>query len=176
MSTLVIHPKDPSTDFLSVIYEDIIDKTVISKPVSSYRLAYLMGANDRIIMMGHGTPYGLLGWGGFAIHPGFVELLREKQNSVYIWCHANKFVEKNKLKGFATGMIISEIGEAFFYGITSPQSEITESNQRFAASVRKYINLPEPQLISEGVLKSYYHHNPIENQIIDFNSENIFHF
>lgn len=175
MSTLVIHPKDPSTDFLAVIYEDIADKTIISRPCSTYRLCFLMGQHDRIMMMGHGTPYGLLGWGGFAVHPGFVELLKEKQNSVYIWCHANKFVEKYKLKGFATGMIISEVAEANYYSFDSTQAEITESNQRFAASVKKYINSPEPQLMSEGVKKTYSY-RPLGNPIIEFNAENIFHY
>lgn len=32
MKTLVIHPKDTTTDFLSVIYEDKIGWTIINDP------------------------------------------------------------------------------------------------------------------------------------------------
>jgi|GEM_PF-6234508 len=38
IKTLVIHPKDPTTDFLKPIYSNIIDKTVITGGVTKKRL------------------------------------------------------------------------------------------------------------------------------------------
>ena len=60
MKTLVIHPKDSTTDFLSDIY---IDKewTLITKNVSKKILKESIKEHDRIIMLGHGTEKGLIG-------------------------------------------------------------------------------------------------------------------
>jgi hypothetical protein len=52
MKTLVIHPKDDSTYFLSTIYEGK-DWTIINDRGKSL-LKKLIKTHDRIIMMGHG--------------------------------------------------------------------------------------------------------------------------
>jgi hypothetical protein len=52
---------------------------------------------------------GLIGFGD--AFNDYVYLLRDKIG-VYIWCNANVFVEKYGLKGFYTGMIISEYEES----------------------------------------------------------------
>ena len=111
MKTLVIHPKDESTKILSTIYENhkddwtIINNCDIPKSILIDRIK----EHDRIIMMGHGTPGGLLNpVGGYIIDSSFVYLLREKKEFVHIWCNADSFVNKYDLKGFTTGMIISE--------------------------------------------------------------------
>ena len=64
-TTLVIHPKDASTDFLARIYADK-DWDVIRvwyKDQASFK--WFMDRYDRIIMMGHGTLSGLLNVGSF---------------------------------------------------------------------------------------------------------------
>ena len=60
MKTLVIHPEDKSTDFLSPIYAPITNKTVIKGGIYKSELQGLIESHDRIIMLGHGAPYGLL--------------------------------------------------------------------------------------------------------------------
>lgn len=59
MKTLVIHPKDQTTDFLSVIYDDK-DWTIINTNVSKSYLKTQIKSHDRIVMLGHGTDKGLL--------------------------------------------------------------------------------------------------------------------
>ena len=112
MKTLVLHPKDPSTAFLDIIYKDK-GYTVINQPVWEITLKKLKSAirkHDRVIMMGHGCPYGLLGLTKIFMDRTFIRLLRTK-DCVCIWCNADKYVEREGIRGFYTGMFISEVGE-----------------------------------------------------------------
>src|ERR1035437_860766 len=113
MKTLVIHPPDASTDFLKVIYEGK-DWALINTNPSTKFLKEQINLHDRIIMLGHGTEEGLLGFGRYVIDSTLVYLLREKE-CVAVWCNADQFVGKYGLKGFYTGMIISEIDEALMF-------------------------------------------------------------
>jgi hypothetical protein len=64
-------------------------------------------------MLGHGSPYGLLNPGQFPdaglyiIDESMVIPLKNKSNSVYIWCYAGKFAQKHGLAGLNCGMFIS---------------------------------------------------------------------
>lgn len=175
IKTLVIHPQDPSTDFLSEIYAGK-DWTIIRENYTSFQLEELIKQHDRIIMMGHGMPLGLLGHGRLIINSTFVPLLKEKQNNVHIWCNANKFVEEHGLKGFTTGMIISEWLEAVFCGILPKNiNQIEESNRKFARIIAKSIDL-EANLICENVKKEYTTDDNNYNPIIEYNMENIFNY
>lgn len=138
MKTLVIHPDDRSTDFLKKIYEGK-DWTIINDHQacrSRKVITNLIKKHDRIIMMGHGYPGGLF---YTCINPNMVYLLREKE-CVCIWCNADKFVNKYNLTGFFTGMFISEVGEARYYGITATQEQIDYSNNLFATELNKVID------------------------------------
>ena len=118
MKTLIIHPNDRSTDFLKPIYQSVIDATVITGGVSKDELYKLIESHNRVMMMGHGSPWGLFSCGKFntndsyIIDNGTVHLLLQKKNSIFIWCNADKFVNRHELKGFYSGMFISEVGEA----------------------------------------------------------------
>jgi len=73
MKTLVIHPFDVTTGFLSVIYEGKKDWTVIDTNVSSKFLKEQIKNHNRIIMLGLEvkTDYmGLIGW--LLIHHLFI--------------------------------------------------------------------------------------------------------
>lgn len=163
MKTLVIHPKDWSTDFLKPIYKDIPDYTLIDgEPKMDIReVNKLIETHERVIMLGHGCPYGLFSLGkfpnscGLVINPDTVPLLREKTENVYIWCHANMYVEKFKLKGFYSGMFISEVGEAWGEGFrNSYQDEIDKSNDGFSLLLGKHINESVSD-IHKNVTKDY---------------------
>jgi len=65
MKTLVIHPDDRSTDFLSPIYEPVKNKTVITGGITKEQLRKHIQDHDRILMMGHGSPAGLVSVGRF---------------------------------------------------------------------------------------------------------------
>lgn len=165
MKTLVIHPDDRSTDFLKEIYKGK-DWTIIndhSACRSRKVLTNLIRKHDRIIMMGHGYPYGLF---FTAINSNMVYLLREKE-CVCIWCNADKFVNKYKLTGFYTGMFISEVGEAFVYGITATQEQIDYSNNLFATELNKVIDSPD---VWETIKENYNGDCPV----IQFNNKRLY--
>ena len=65
MKTLVIHPKDPTTEFLTPIYANLNDKTVVTDGITKSELRVLIEIHDRIIMLGHGFQYGLINPGQF---------------------------------------------------------------------------------------------------------------
>lgn len=138
MNTLIIHPKDETTDFLKEIYVDM-DCTIINTEVSKEYLRQEIELHHRIIMLGHGCESGLFGSNGFVIDKSFVDLLEQKE-CVYIWCNADVFVKLHKLKGFYTGMMISEFMEAFLYNVPSTSSIIAKSNKDFALAVKNSIN------------------------------------
>jgi hypothetical protein len=175
MKTLVIHPKDNSTDFLSPIYKDL-DCDVITGVVSKRHLKEQIKSHDRIIMLGHGTPHGLIGYSNpqtqlfrspyFIIDSNFVYLLRAKL-CVCIWCYANEFVEKYGLTGFYTGMIISEFSEAIDNCVKAEPEHICESNTLFAKTVKAHIDSPDVEKMkTEYLIES--------NGVINFNRENLF--
>ena len=63
--TLIIHPNDRSTDFLKKIYSKISDATIITSGNRGQVNEEIM-KHDRIMMMGHGSPWGLFSVGQFA--------------------------------------------------------------------------------------------------------------
>ena len=135
MKTLVIHPDDRSTDFLKQIYAGR-DFTVVTahkrdEDYSKKQFIEQVKAHDRIIMMGHGYPGGLF---HSYIDSTVVYLLREKE-CVCIWCNADQFVNRYGLKGFYTGMFISEVGEASWFHIKTDQATIDFSNELFTQLV-----------------------------------------
>ena len=160
MRTLIIHPTDRTTDFLTPIYENIPDKFVINGGVSKNDLKEVIPLFDRVIMCGHGTPKGLLSVGqfdtqfGYIIDETFIDVLSEKTENIYIWCNADQFVRKHNLKGFYSGMFVSEVGESIYCGIPSPQDIVTESNDTFSNILSKYIN-NNVSVIHKEVKKEY---------------------
>ena len=90
MKTLVIHPEDSSTTFLEQVYSNLRDKTLIKGGITRTVLMEMICAHDRILMMGHGSPWGLLSIGRFSgagmyiVDYEVAHLLREKSNNVYI--------------------------------------------------------------------------------------------
>lgn len=155
--TLVIHPKDNSTDFLSVIYKDISICKVITSG-TKVEVDEEIKKHDRIIMLGHGTPHGLMSVGQFGninyiVDRTTVELLRDKE-CIFIWCNANMFVEYHQLKGFYSGMFVSEVGESIYCGCESSQEDVDNSNDFFSVLLGECIN-NELDVIYETIKEGY---------------------
>lgn len=150
MKTLIIHPRDVSTDFLKPIYNNIEDKTVLTEGTRK-KIIQEIKRHDRIMMMGHGSPSGLFSIGRFdslyAIDKSLVEVLKEKE-CVFIWCNADKFVDRHGLKGFYSGMFISEVSEAVYCGFLTDQNTVDESNNSFALWLGEVINSPLNEMYS----------------------------
>jgi hypothetical protein len=164
MKTLIIHPEDRSTSFLDVVYESIPNKTVITGGITKDEVRKLIEEHDRVMMMGHGSPGGLFAVGQFRDHRSYcsyiiddtmVPLLSEKDNSVFIWCNADKFVDGFGLRGFYSGMFISEVGEANYCGLPgTPQEVVDESNYGFVNIIAKHIN-EDTEAIYDKVRNEY---------------------
>src|SRR5664280_3743227 len=94
MKTLIIHPEDSTTDFLSQIYSSLANKTVVKGGISKSELRKLIESHDRVLMLGHGSPYGLINTGQFPdaglfiIDDSMALTLKNKRDNVYIWCNA----------------------------------------------------------------------------------------
>ena len=179
MRNLIIHPKDTSTDFLKPSYATISNKTVINGGISKNELRNLIKKHDRIIMLGHGTPIGLLSVGQFpdagsyVIDYSYFDLRSSKSENIFIWCYANQFVERNRLVGFYSGMFISEFGEAFSNGYYISNTKlIDESNELFSSVVAKYINEPL-EILHRNVIREYGILAK-SNPIAQFNMERLF--
>ena len=175
-STLIIHPKDMSTSFLDIVYDPIPNKTLITGGVTKDEVRELIETHDRVMMMGHGSPGGLFSIGNFKNCSGFIidrtmiESLSKKNNSVFIWCNADQFVNHYNLKGFYSGMFISEVGEAHYCGLPGTKQEVVdESNYGFCNILSNYINESEKTifdkvkneygLIAENNPVALYNHN-----------------
>lgn len=168
---LVIHPYDESTQFLDIIYKDkpydVITNTTISKEV----LKEIMKGYDKIIMLGHGTPSGLINstWNGLFIDTTFEDIFREKE-TISIWCNSDRYFKPRNLKGFHTGMIISEVGEENVVLGHAPlnEEEIWENMVLFSKVVGECIE-KTPKEMQKYILK---HYNGTD-EVSQFNRGNI---
>lgn len=155
--TLVIHPADMTTDMLKIIYKDRDFTVVNDGKIREEILRKVMEEHDRIIMLGHGTPSGLLNpqIGGYLIDSRYVDILKKKE-TISIWCNSDQFFRRYGIKGFHTGMIISEVYEAqAVLGITPLDEEETLDNMIFFSEiVRDCIDLP-PEQMKDYILQHY---------------------
>lgn len=179
MKALIIHPADRSTTFLEIIYKDIEDKTVITGGVTKEEIRNLIESHDRVMIMGHGSPYGLFNISGFKcrdtyiIDYSMVEVLSKKDNSIFIWCNADQFVNYYKLKGVFSGMFISEVGEAYYCGLPgTTQDLVDESNFGFCNIMAECIN-KSVGVIHETV-KEKYGQLAEENSVALYNNNRIY--
>ena len=176
MKTLIIHPDDRSTDFLRPIYQNIKGATVLTKNISGKQLEKEIQSHDQILMMGHGSPSGLfsmskIGEGTFIVGEKQVPLLRDK-HCIFIWCNADQFVSRHRLKGLYTGMFISEVGEANYCKVPADQETVDVSNSRFADLLGDVLTEGKADYskVFEHV-KTFYGKLATINEIADYNNQ-----
>lgn len=179
MRTLVIHPKDKTTDFLSFVYKNKrVSWEIVTDQISKSKLKTLIKESDRVVFMGHGTEDGLINANrnGLIIDSSLVYLLRDKIGA-YIWCNADQFVKKYGLQGFYTGMIISEFDEAQYYcNVPFTNQQIEFSNELFSSCLFTAFSfgLDSPKFLQ--VIKGIYDNGDTTefNPIVEFNKQNIY--
>jgi hypothetical protein len=178
MQTLVIHPEDKSTSFLKPIYANISDATIMNSGIGKGQVAKSILEHDRIIMLGHGSPFGLFSVGQFTGNNGYVidftmvPLLKDKE-CISIWCNADQFMNKHQLYGFYSGMFISEVGEAMYCGLPGTEQEtVTTSNNYFAQLLGEVIN--EPMSIIYGHVKENYGLLTEDNPVALYNHNRLY--
>lgn len=162
MTTLIVHPQDPTTTFLSGIYKNLTNKTVVTGGITKDIMRKKIESHDRILMMGHGSPAGLFSVGQFPgeysyiVDDSMAESLYNK-DCILIWCYADHYINRHCLVGFNTNMFISEISEGLLFGfddIYDLDVLIEESNFTFAEIVGRYINEPV-DVLYQNVLHEY---------------------
>lgn len=172
MKTLVIHPSDKTTDFLSTIYADTDWSVITSRRIQRGQIRKAIKEHDRIVCMGHGDPSGLIRdyvfQLSYMIDSSYVQLLRQK-DCILIWCHANDFARKYNIGGFSTGMIISEDYEALYHRVVHSPESVKKSNEKFAFAIKNSISLPTVEM------KTQFHKLYIpESAVESYNNERIF--
>lgn len=189
MRILVIHPNDPSTQFLNVLYKDLPNVTKMDEHNSNKEItdAIRFGNYDLLMFLGHGSEEGLYAptgskdkWQQFGrdiINPGHVQFLRDKL-CFAIWCNANIFAAKYDLTGIFSGMVISEIAEAYMWNIpVTDQEEMTAHDELWCGALKDCYNNTSLELVPEKM----YHYisdrfkrnmTPLEN----FNFNSIWYF
>jgi hypothetical protein len=184
---LVIHPDDRTTDFLDPSYAGL-NATVLTTEKDMFNLRENMRKHDRIIMMGHGSPAGLMmpritihgvdlvddelkRYSAYTLGSSFVNILKTKP-IVAVWCNADKFVVPYDLHGFYTGMVISELCEANYCKVNMcDQDDLDESNDLFTKALTAAIKIPSAE--SVNVFKEIYN-NP-NNTIMVYNRQRIYY-
>ena len=145
---LVIHiiSTEDTNDFAG-IYEGL-DATVLINPTSSECKKALINEQERIVLIGHGTDYGLLNQrlDGFIIGSNMVQFLRGK-DVIGIWCNASNFADRYDLTGFFTSMFISNTNELIGCGLQSFDNcdeEIRQQNLIFSSRINKLLATNTP--------------------------------
>jgi len=172
--TLVIHPDDRSTDFLRYIYQDLPNTTVVTGNKTQKQIEDLINIHDRVIMLGHGTPHGLLSVGqfpgmGHVINSETVPYLKRTEN-IFIWCYASEFVSRYDLKGFCSGMFISEVSEAEYLDVNTTQADIDMSNMLFSYTLGKALLNNDDLNTIMGKTKTAYFTISAINEVARYNN------
>jgi hypothetical protein len=145
---LVIHiiSTEDTTQF-SNIYQNL-DARVLINPSSSEARHAINEETDTIILIGHGTEYGLLNQrlDGYFIDSGWVNILRNK-TIIGIWCYAGNFADKYGLRGFFTSNFISNVGELIDNGFPNFENSATiieHENMWFSNRINSYLRTQRP--------------------------------
>lgn len=184
MKTLVIHPKDKSTDFLKPIYAGLNDVTLVTGGLNQQELIQAIQTHDQVMMMGHGSPGGLFSIGQFPIGDRFsgyvigvdtVEALSQKDNNIFIWCNADQFVNRHGLKGFYSGMFVSETSEAYYCHVkTFDQASVDESNDTFARQLGECLQATRAPEEIHNQIKEHYGVLAATNLIAEYNHKRLY--
>ena len=88
--------------------------------------------DEPVLLLGHGCPSGLLDMRyGLVINDADADLLKDRSNLVGIWCYASNYAFTHGLKGFFSGMFISELPEAIINGVDASAKEIDDDAWNF---------------------------------------------
>lgn len=182
--TLVIHPNDPSTRFLDVLYKRRPGTYVLlteSDSNSKIDDALRSDEYDCIMMLGHGSEDGLFApsgkdmFGRCIISAKNVQALRGCKQLIGIWCNANIFADKYHLDGLFSGMVISEISEAMAWNVPASEDELMSHRQQWAMHLSDAIEkFPDSLLDVQRVMLS--HIKDASSYLEKFNYESVYVF
>lgn len=175
----IIHANDPTTKFLSLIYdmrEDV--KAHVTEKYTNMDVIRAIRGDDTIMMLGHGNKYGLFStpdkngeyWRRL-VNSDHVQFLRDK-TCIGIWCHADDFASYYKLHGLFSGMIISEMKEAIDLKIPTTQEELEQEMLKFAFRLRDCIN----QYALKDIPQRMRELDDVGSELTKYNYNNLYYF
>ncbi len=179
----VVHPKDITTTFLSLLY-DGTDSKVVDQSWSKREIEHLLHhtpSSERIMLLGHGSENGLFSRKDDRVgefdriivgHSQAYHLRRHGANIIGIWCHADKFARKEGLHGLFSGMIISDKEEAEEYGIITLQRNIEVANEEMFSKLRGLLDEGVPLREIPEIMKTL---NDKPSWLTNFNYENFYY-
>ena len=172
---LVIHPEDSSTDMLQAVYFDKGYDVIRDPSISNDELVEQIRSHDKIIMLGHGTPDGLVAFDRknyeirYIINDSHAELLRSKE-TYSMWCYSDMYFRRNGMKGFHSGMIISEMMEARAFGIEGYTDEdVAKTLMPLMFAMHDTLEMENLEEMRRIILERYDADDPITQ----FNRRNI---
>lgn len=145
---LVIHiiSTDDTQDFAKIYYN--LDARICINPSKSVIKRELIREKDCVILIGHGTEYGLLNQrlDGYIVDSSMVQFLRDK-TVIGIWCFAGNFADKYNLKGFFTSNFISNAEELTVCGFEKfigCDKIIQDENLTFSWKINSFLQNKKP--------------------------------
>lgn len=166
-NTLVFHRDDPSTVMLKQVYEgkgwDVL--TTPCSLIDDDELKELFAKHDRLVFLGHGSSYGLIGMFGPEVAP----YMKDKKIFA-IWCNADKYFENHNIgKGcFITKNAPSEVWESVAAGCGNISAELMLENitywSKLCADVVEECLEGDPQKGVDYIRKNYleqYGNHPV---------------
>lgn len=167
---IVVHPYDPSTVMLKKVYEGLENVTLFDSWKQRRELLAALAAAPReepILLLGHGCPYGLYDMRyGLILNDTDAELLKDRPNLVGIWCYASDYAAAHGLKGFFSGMFISEGREAAVIGVDATEEEANAHAWDFAQRLGDLLREGTPL---ESVAKELMDPKYIESDLTRYN-------
>ena len=175
----VIHATDPTTQVLSLLYQQREDvKQRITERNTSSDVQRAIRSDDVVMMLGHGNEYGLFSkpdkngeYRRFLITDKHVQFLRDK-SCIGIWCYANKFAEKYRLRGLFSGIIISELQEAIDLGVAATKEEIDKEMEKFTIRLKDCIETYGLEQ-TPFRMKEY---DDVQSELTKFNYSNLYYY
>jgi hypothetical protein len=111
----------------------------------------------------------------FAVDHKMVKALSSKKNNYFIWCHADMFVRNNNLKGFSTGMFISEPDEATLCNVWIDDNVLIENSNSSFSNIVSKLNMETSEEMYFKVKQQYFEQNTA-NPIAEYNASRLFFF
>ena len=151
----VIHPKDRSTEVLSILYRECEVVNIITDPDAfSNEVSHFLNhisKDSHLMLLGHGSPDGLysrfddsgepVSFDKVLVNHSHAYHLRKHNHQIIgIFCYAREFAEKERLHGLFSGMFISEYKEALELGIETSEEEIRFENEKFFKRLRQLLD------------------------------------
>lgn len=181
MTAILSNSGDNDTLVLRNIWDKIPDVKVLEVGKGITRADVdeaIKNEEDTLILAGHGYPAGLFGTGDFddvcIVDSKNCPLIKAKR-VIGIWCHASSFAKSMGLKGFFSGMFISNSGEASFCASTTEYSDedIWKYETDFCLELQKLITSKTPmKKWPQAIIKK----SDMTNPIIKYNMSRLRYF